>query len=187
MDHLLNIIKEFKKFRETVNLKHLSRIKLDNACFASDSIGLAKRTIPGKVLKERSYEIARNPKYHGYQRTLASMVYNFFCDKKTRSGASVIEELAEESHKLVIIRVYTRFKDNIWAVNLAEMGSLSSENPKMADTSFQLEFVEFLSLFRYLEKKIIIRKQPYGASLRIFAKFFLALVKRNTADFWLET
>ena len=33
--------------------------------------------------------------YDGYQRALASMVYNFF-DKKTVSGMSVNEQLAEE-------------------------------------------------------------------------------------------
>ena len=36
-----------------------------------------KRTISGKVLKERAYEIAINHKYDGYQRGLASMVYKF--------------------------------------------------------------------------------------------------------------
>ena len=45
----------------------------------------------------------------------------------------VNEKLAEELHKPVIKnfkrrKVYTRFKDNIWAADLAEMGSLSSEN-----------------------------------------------------------
>ena len=131
MNHLLNIVKELKKLREAGNLKHLYSNKLDNACFAhdtaySDSIGLAKRTISDKFLKERAYEIARNPKYDGYQRALPSMVYNLFYGKKTGSGASIIEELAEESHTPVINRskrrrVYTRFKDNIWAVDLAEM------------------------------------------------------------------
>ena len=60
------------------------------------------------------------------------MIYKFF-DKKTGSGASVNEELAEELHKPVIKkfnsrRVYVRFKDIIWAADLAEMGSLSSKN-----------------------------------------------------------
>ena len=68
------------------------------------------------------------------------MVYKFF-DKKTRSGAiatsragvSVNEQLAEELHKPVTKKfkrrkVYARFKDNIWAADLAEMGSLSSKN-----------------------------------------------------------
>ena len=56
------------------------------------------------------------------------MVYKFF-DKKTRSGVSVIEQLAEELHKPVIKKfkrrkVYARFKDNIWSAD--EMESLSS-------------------------------------------------------------
>ena len=60
------------------------------------------------------------------------MVYKFF-DKKTGSAAIVNKVLAQELHKLVIKKferrkVYdnNRFKDNIWAADLAEMGSLSS-------------------------------------------------------------
>ena len=53
------------------------------------------------MLKDRAYEITRNRNYDGYQRALASMVYRFF-DKKTGSGISVNEQLAEELHKLVI-------------------------------------------------------------------------------------
>ena len=132
-----------QKFRETGNLKHLYRKELDKASFAhdaaySDSKDVAKRTISDKVLKDRAYEIARN--HDEYQRALASMVYKFF-DKKTGSGAittsklgiSVNEQLAEELHKLVIKKfkrrkVYARFKDNIWAADLAEMESLSLKN-----------------------------------------------------------
>ena len=60
------------------------------------------------------------------------MVYKFF-DKKTGSGISVSEQLAEELHNTVIKKfkrrkVYTRFKDNIWTADLAEMESLSSKN-----------------------------------------------------------
>ena len=47
-----------------------------------------------KIVK--NYEISIHPKYDGYQRGLASMVYKFFFDKKTGSGASVNEELAQE-------------------------------------------------------------------------------------------
>ena len=83
-------------------------------------------------MKDRAYEIARNGKYDGYQRGLASMAYRFF-DKKTRLGISVNEQLTEELHKTVIKKfkrtnVYARFKDNIWAADLAEMGSLFSKN-----------------------------------------------------------
>ena len=60
------------------------------------------------------------------------MVYKFF-DKKTGSGISVSEQLAEELHNTVIKKfkrrkVYTRFKDNIWTAGLAEVESLSSKN-----------------------------------------------------------
>ena len=68
------------KFRETGNLKHSYRDELDKACFAydaaySDSKDLAKRTVSDKILKDRAYEIARNGKYDGYQRALASIVF----------------------------------------------------------------------------------------------------------------
>ena len=52
-------------------------------------------------MKNRAYEIARNPKYDGYQRALASMVYKFF-GKKIGSGVSVNEKLAEELYEAVI-------------------------------------------------------------------------------------
>ena len=126
-----------QKFKENYNLKLLCRNELDKACFAHDaaysySKDLAKRTISNKILKDRAYEIARNHEYDGYQRELASIVYKFF-DKKTGSGVSVNEKLAEELHKTVIEKfkrrkVYARFKDNIWAADLAEMRSLFSKN-----------------------------------------------------------
>ena len=95
----------------------------------SDSKDLAKRTISDNILKDRAYEIARNLGYDGYQRALASMVCKVF-NKKTRSGISVNEQLPEDLHKPVIKKfkgrkVYAKFKDNIWAGNLGEMGSLS--------------------------------------------------------------
>ena len=62
------------------------------------------------------------------------MLYRFF-DKKTilRVKTSVNEELDKELHKPVIKnfkrrRVYARIKDNTWAADLTEMGSLSSKN-----------------------------------------------------------
>ena len=39
---------------------------------------LEKRTQSDIVLKNKSLKIASNPKYNGYERGLASMVYNFF-------------------------------------------------------------------------------------------------------------
>ena len=39
--------------------------------------GLARRTAPHKVLRNKAFNIAKNPKYDGYQRGPASMVNNF--------------------------------------------------------------------------------------------------------------
>ena len=59
------------------------------------------------------------------------MIYKFF-DKKTGSGMQMniylknhINQLLKNSKKQ---KVSARFKDNIWAADLAEMGSLSSKN-----------------------------------------------------------
>ena len=73
---------KIQKFREAGNLKHLYRNKLRKTSFShdpaySDSKDLPKRTISDKVLKDRAYEIARNPRYDGYQRALASVSYKF--------------------------------------------------------------------------------------------------------------
>ena len=51
-------------------------------------------------MNDRTYEIAGNRGYDGCQRALASMVCKFF-DKKTKSGARVNEQPAEELHKPV--------------------------------------------------------------------------------------
>ena len=43
---------------------------------------MAKNTVFDKTSKDRAYEIAVSPKYNGYQKGLASMVYQFFDQKK---------------------------------------------------------------------------------------------------------
>ena len=45
---------------------------------------LKRRTASDKVLRDKAFNIAKKSKYDGYQRGLASMVYNFF-DKKFAS------------------------------------------------------------------------------------------------------
>ena len=68
---------------------------------------LKRRTFSDKVLREKAFNIAKNPKYDGYQRELASMVYTFFDKKSKGSGAANNEikknlQLAEELHKPII-------------------------------------------------------------------------------------
>ena len=83
-------------------------------------------------MKDRTYEIAKNPGYDGYQGARASMVYKFF-EKKTESEINANKQLSEELHKPVIKKlkkrkIYARWKENFWAADLAEMRSLSSKN-----------------------------------------------------------
>ena len=83
---------------------------------------LTRRTASDKILHDIAFDIAKNPKYDGYQRGLSSMVYRFF-DNKTSSGAiknkiMSKKELAEELHKPIIKKIETRkvysiFIDNI--------------------------------------------------------------------------
>ena len=50
---------------------------------------LQKRTVADKVLKNKAFDIAKDPKYDGYQRGLASMVYNFL----TRKSQEAVQNL----------------------------------------------------------------------------------------------
>ena len=66
---------------------------------------LIRRTAADKVLRDEAFDIAKNPKYDGYQRGLASMVYNFFDKEASRSGVRSIpqnQQLAEELNKPII-------------------------------------------------------------------------------------
>ena len=79
-----------------------------------DFKGLERRTASDKVSRYKAFNIAKNPKYNGYQRGLSSMVYKMFNKKspsfpdKSVSSSSVNiplkfnEELAEELHKSII-------------------------------------------------------------------------------------
>ena len=90
-----------------------------------------------EVLRDKAFEIASNPKYDGYQRGLASMVYKFF-DKKS-NGSDIKnkikqnQQLRNELHKPIIRKVkkrkvYSSFKYNIWGVDLADMQLISKYN-----------------------------------------------------------
>ena len=135
----------FTRHKErTGDTRYIYRNELDKACFQHDSTyadhkDLINRTEADKVLKDKAYDIASNPEYDGYQRGLASMVYKFFDKKSTGSGItrnttkSTSSILADELHKPIIRKfdkrkVYSRFKDNIWGVDLAGMQSLSRKN-----------------------------------------------------------
>ena len=49
---------------------------------------IKRRTASDKILRDKSFNIVKNLKYDGYQRSLTSMVYKFF-DKKSAGGGIV--------------------------------------------------------------------------------------------------
>ena len=72
-----------QKFKETGDTNYIYKNELDKACFQHDMAyqdfkHLRRRTFSDTVLRDKAFNIAKNPKYNGYQRGLASMVYKFF-------------------------------------------------------------------------------------------------------------
>ena len=104
-----------QKFKETGDTNYIYKNELDKACFAhdaaySDSKDLTERTVANKILKNKAFDIAKDLKYDGYQRGLASMVYKCFDKKSSGSVAKHVktkltpqnQQLAEELHKPII-------------------------------------------------------------------------------------
>ena len=98
-----------EKFMETGNTNFIHKNELDKTCFQHDmaygkSKDLVKRTQSNKVLKNKAFKIASDPKYEGYQRGLASMFYKLFDKKSSRSGVANKPncQLANELHKPII-------------------------------------------------------------------------------------
>ena len=141
VDHLLKTKKEIQKFKETEDSRYIYRHKLDKGCFQHDIVyrdfkDLPRKTAADKVLCDEALSIAKNLRYDGYQRSLASMVYKIF--DKTACNAVKNEfmqnkELAEELHKPIIRKfekrkVQSSFIDNTWVADLAGMQLLNKFN-----------------------------------------------------------
>ena len=140
--------KTTQRIQDFLNRGKLSYIynnDLDKACFQHGMTynkfkDLEKRTQSDIVLKNKALKIASNPKYNGYERGLASMVYKFFDKKSKRSGLKKNQgnflqnsQLANELHKPIIRefkkrKVYSSFKYNIWGVDLVDMQLISKFN-----------------------------------------------------------
>ena len=100
-----------QKFKETGDTNYIYKNELDKACFQHDVAcgdfkDLKRRTFSDKGLRDKAFNIAKNPKYDGYQRGPPSMVYKFFDKKPKGSGVNIPlefnEELAKELHKPII-------------------------------------------------------------------------------------
>ena len=94
-DHLLKTEKT-QKIKEKENSRYTYQNEVDKACFEygltyGDFKDLLRRTASVKLLRDKSFNIAKNPKYVGYQRHLASMVYSFFFLIKRPLLVAVVE------------------------------------------------------------------------------------------------
>ena len=128
--HFTKNKERIQKFKETGDTNYIYKNELDKACFQHDMAygdfkDIKRRTASDKILRDKAFNIAKNPKYDGYKRGLASMVYKLFDKKSAGSGINMHTnnerplDLAEELHKAIIRifkkrAVYSRFKDNIW-------------------------------------------------------------------------
>ena len=128
-----------QKFKEIGDTSYIYKTEFDKVCFLHDMAygdfkDLKRRLASDKVLRDN---IAKYPKYDGYQRGLASMIYKWF-DKKSQGGGVNIqvknnEQLTKELHKPIIRNfkkrtVYFRFRDNIWGADLADIQLISKLN-----------------------------------------------------------
>ena len=116
-----------QQFKELGDASYIYKNKLDKACFQHDMAygnfkDLSRRAALIKMIifRNKAFNIAKSPKYDGYQRGLTSVVYKFF-DKKSKEGAVANNkvkqnrrpfdlaslQLAEELHK-PIIRTFKR-------------------------------------------------------------------------------
>ena len=127
-----------QKFKQTGDTKYIYRNETDKTCFQHDMAygdfkDLARRTASDKVLSDKAFNIAKNPKYDRYQRGLASMIYNFLKKKSGGSGVTTLpnkteqnqrpldlatQQLPDELHKPIIKEfkkrtIFSTFKDNI--------------------------------------------------------------------------
>ena len=182
MDHLRGINKEFKSLKP---------------CFAhdaaySDSKDLTKRTVADKILKNRPFTIAKDPKYDGYQRGLAAMVYKFFDKKSKGSGAKHVntklttqnQQLAEELHKPIIRKfekrkVHAAFKDNIWGADLADMQLLSKYNKGIR---FLLCVIDIFSKYPW----VVPLKDKKGISIVKAFQIILKQSNRKPNKIWVD-
>ena len=96
--------KRIQKFKEIGDSRYIYQIQ-HNMAYGNVK-DLTRRTASGKILRDKAFNVAKNPKYYGYQKGLASMAFKLF-DKKTSRGAiknknMSNQELAEEIHKSII-------------------------------------------------------------------------------------
>ena len=82
-----------QKFKETGDTSYVYKNELDKASFQhnmayGDFKDVKRRTASEKTLRDKAFNIAKNPQNDGYLRGLASIVYKIFDKKSTGSGVT---------------------------------------------------------------------------------------------------
>ena len=160
---------KIQKFKETGDTSYIYKKELDKACLQHDMAygdfkDLKRRTLSDKVLRDKAFNFAKNPKYDGYQKRLTSMVCKIF-DKmsallpdKSVSGSVVHieakhnEQLAEELNEQIIWNfnkrtVYSGFKNHIWSADLADMQLIRTFNKGFR---FLLSVIDIFSKYAWV-------------------------------------
>ena len=173
-------IKEFKHKGDTCLLY---RNELDKACFKHDVAytkykDVENRLISDQKLRNSAYDIASNPKYDGYRRGLASIVYKFFDSKVAPENNKI---LAEELHKPVIKKINKRkvYSDNIWGVDLADMQSLSK---KIKGFKYLLCAIDLFSKYAF----VIPSKDKKGISIVTAFNKIIKQSNRKPNKIWVD-
>ena len=148
---------------------------------------LAKKTAADKVLRDKTFNIAKDPKYDGYQRGLASMVYKLFDKKTAGSGIKSVqqnEKLAEKLYKPIIRKftkrkMYSTFKDNIWSADLADMQLINKFNQEV---SLLLCDIDIFSKYAC----VVLLKDKKGVSIVNAFQKILDDSKRKSNKIWVD-
>ena len=80
---------------------------------------LARRTAFDKDLRDKTFNIAKNPKYDGHQKGLLLWFKNFLIKSRQVVVLLIIKPLIKKFEKTTT--EYSEFKDNIWGADLAYM------------------------------------------------------------------
>ena len=75
---------------------------------------LPRRIASDKALRDKAFDIAKNPEYAGYQRGVASIVYKSFNNKSAGGGINneimSSQQFADELHKAIIRKLTKTYK-----------------------------------------------------------------------------
>ena len=180
-----------------LNLKKDSRYiyqnKLDKACFEHDMAygdfkDLTSTAVSEKILRDKAFNIAKNPKYDGYLTGLASMAYKVFAKKASgkamKNEIMSNKELSEELHKPIIKKfqkrkVHSSFIDNIWDADFIDMQLISKINKEFR---FLLCIIDIYSKYTW----VIPSKYKRGITITNAFQKVLDESKRKPNKIWVN-